>query len=186
MADVSVRPATAGDAPALAAVQQAAWTHTLAGALPAAVLDQLGGASAVARWRLAATDPPTRRHRVLVAVAGASVVGFAAIGPSDDPDAGVADAELLAFGVSPDHGREGHGSRLVNASVDHLRSDGFSAVGVWLSDGDPLRAFLEAAGWAADGARRTLDLYDDGAVVVEQQRLHTVIAAGTEDAEPPR
>ena len=34
-------------------------------------------------------------------------------------------------------------------------------------------AFLQAAGWAPDGAHRSLDLHDDGSVLVKQVRLHT-------------
>jgi hypothetical protein len=35
------------------------------------------------------------------------------------------------------------------------------------------RGLLVSAGWGDDGARRLLDLEDDGAVVVRQARLHT-------------
>ena len=38
---------------------------------------------------------------------------------------------------------------------------------------DATRAFLTAAGWAPDGAHRTLDLTGDGSVTLKQVRLHT-------------
>lgn len=38
---------------------------------------------------------------------------------------------------------------------------------------DDLRAFLDGAGWAADGAHRELDLDGSGSVTVKQVRLHT-------------
>jgi GNAT superfamily N-acetyltransferase len=80
----------------------------------------------------------------------------------------------MALGVHPDRSHEGHGSRLVNASIDYLRADGFTTATVWLPDTDAsLRGFLETAGWADDGARRRLDLHGDGAVVVDQLRLRT-------------
>jgi len=177
MADASVRAAAAADAPAVAAAQAAAWERTFAGGLPAEVIDHLRGPDAVEQWRLAATQPPSGRHRLLVAETAGEVVGFAAIGPAvdDDLDASTA-AELLAIGVLPDRTGEGHGSRLVNASVDHLRGDGFATAYVWLTDADPLRPFLESAGWADDGARRSLDLHGDGDVLLGQLRLHTSIA----------
>jgi GNAT superfamily N-acetyltransferase len=110
---------------------------------------------------------------------GADVVGFAAFGPSEDADlVAMVDAELTALCVLPDRIREGHGSRLVNAAVDHLRDDDFLHVRVWLAaDGvdDRLHAFLAGAGWAEDGARRELDLHGDGLVVVPQVRLHAAI-----------
>lgn len=179
MADASVRAAAAEDAPAVAAAQAAAWTQTFARTLPPSVLDALRGSAAVERWRLAAAEPPSSRHRLLVAESGGDVVGFAAVGPAGDPDLDDrTDAELLAIGVLPGRSGEGHGSRLVNASVDHLRSDGFTTAYVWLTGTDPLRAFLEGAGWADDGARRTLDLHGDGTVVIDQLRLHAGLAEG--------
>jgi GNAT superfamily N-acetyltransferase len=178
VADVSVRLANVQDASEIAAVQAASWKDTFAGTLPPAVYHLLQGAEAVEQWRRAVLDPPTPRHRLLVALAGDDVVGFAAIGPASDLDSGMlTDAELLAVGVLPERVREGHGSRLVNASVDHLRGDGFTRARVWLTDTDQnLRQFLEAAGWAEDGARRRLDLRGDGAVLVDQLRLDASIS----------
>lgn len=161
----------------MAAAQAAAWTQTFARTLPAAVLDELRGTAAVEQWRRAATEPPSRRHRLLVAESGGDVAGFAAVGPAGDPDLDErTDAELLAIGVLPDRTGEGHGSRLVKASVDHLRGDGFATAYVWLTETDALRPFLESAGWADDGARRTLDLHGDGTVVIDQLRLHAGLA----------
>jgi len=176
VADVSVRPASPDDAPTVAAVQAASWKQTFAGTLPPALLDLLRGPQAIEQWRRAAAEPPDRRHHLLVAQAGAEVVGFVALAPASDPDTlADTDAELVAIGVLPDRMREGHGSRLVNAAVDHLRADGYATARVWVTGSDPLRPFLESAGWAADGAHRSLDLHDDGTVVVSQVRLHASI-----------
>jgi ribosomal protein S18 acetylase RimI-like enzyme len=176
VADVSVRPASPDDAAAVAAVQAEAWKQTFAGTLPPAVLDQLRGAAAVEQWRLAAAEPPSGRHHLLVAQAGSEVVGFVAVAPASDPDTMTeTDAEVVAIGVLPERAGEGHGSRLVNAAVDHLRQDGFATARVWVTGSDPLRPFLEGAGWVADGAHRHLDLHDDGSVVVAQVRLHASI-----------
>jgi GNAT superfamily N-acetyltransferase len=177
VADASVRAAVAGDAEAVADAQAAAWAQALGPVLPASVLDRLTGPDAVEAWRQAATDAPSPRHRLLVAEAGGEVVGFAALGPATDPDLDAETAaEVLALGVRPDRTREGHGSRLVNAGVDHLRDDGFATACVWVTEDDPLREFLRGAGWAEDGARRRLDLRGDGAVVVGQVRLDAAIS----------
>ena len=83
------------------------------------------------------------------------MVGFAAVGPSADPDATDVDAELLVGGVSPGARRAGHGSRLLNATVDTAGLTGFARVRTWLLAADGgTRGFLEAAGFAPDGARR--------------------------------
>ncbi len=171
VADVSVRAARAEDAAALARVQARAWQHDYRDTLPDAALD----GDFTEPWRQAVAEPPSPRHRVLAACAGPDVVGLATLTPAEDPDRDpVTDAELGALVVDPDHRRQGHGSRLLAAAADHLRGDGFTTAVTWVDAGDDARrAFLESAGWAADGAHRSLDLRGDGAVVVRQLRLHT-------------
>jgi GNAT superfamily N-acetyltransferase len=175
MADASVRRAVSGDAPAIARVQGAVWAHVYAGVLPADVLADVAGEVGAETWRRSAAQPPSERHRLLVALDGDRVVGVAALAPSTDPDLvpGL-DAELHVSCVDPDEEGRGHGSRLLNAAADVMRAAGFSHLHVWL--GEPERGlwtFLEGAGWAADGANRTLDLRGDERVVVEQVRLRT-------------
>ena len=180
MADSSVRAAAPDDADAIAIVQAAAWRSAYADLLPAEVLADLDSPAARDQWRTAVSSPPSPRHRVLVAMSGADLVGFTAFGPAEDPDlVAMVDAELSALSVRPDRLREGHGSRLVNAAADNLRGDGFLHVRVWLAAmggaDDRLHAFLSEAGWAEDGASRELDLYGDGRLVVPQVRLHAAI-----------
>ena len=180
MADVSVRIAEASDAASIAHTQADAWRDAYADLLPAELIDGLASAEAQEQWRLAVTSPPTHGHRVLVALSGAAVVGFAAFGPSDDPDLTPAmDADIAALSVAPGATRAGHGSRLVNAAVDHLRGDGFRTAHVWLAAAgrgdDRLHTFLAGAGWEPDGATRELDLHGDGLLVVPQVRLRAAI-----------
>ncbi len=72
-----VRPARAGDAEAMTRVQVASWGCGLAAVVPAELLAELTGEEASAiwrdRWREAISNPPTSRHRVLVAVSDAPV-----------------------------------------------------------------------------------------------------------------
>ena len=183
MADASVRAATPDEAAAIADVQAAAWRAAYGELLPAEVIDELATPAATDQWRRAVTEPPTPRHRVLVALTGTEVVGFAAFGPSADPDLEKAvDAEVAAICVATQHTGAGHGSRLVNATVDHLRGDGFLHASVWLAapglGDDGLHQFLAAAGWAEDGARRELDLRGDASLVVPQVRLRAAIGPG--------
>jgi GNAT superfamily N-acetyltransferase len=173
MADVSVRPATPADAAAVARVQAGVWSRLYVGLLPPGELAALDSPESVLSWRTAVASPPTPKHRVLVALEGAHVVGFSALGPAADPDLvpGL-DAEIQVLCVAPDRTGSGHGSRLVNASADVARDDGFDHVHVWLTEReDELRAFLEKAGWVDDGSRRSLDLHGDGEVLVDQVRL---------------
>jgi len=110
------------------------------------------------------------------------VVGFAASGPADDtalaPDedhtaldkafeATVAITDVL---VEPRWGRRGHGSRLLAASVDLWRTDGFTTALAWTFVDDRVtRRFLESSGWAPDGVGRSLDVDD---LLVPQIRWH--------------
>jgi ribosomal protein S18 acetylase RimI-like enzyme len=176
-----VRPARAGDADDLARVQVASWRSCFAGIVPSALLEELTSFEAAAvwreRWREAVSNPPTSRHRVLAAVLGSgprAVVGFVSAGPATDADRWPGtDAEIYEFRVSPDQTGHGHGGRLLHAAVDTLVSDGFHTVSIWALEADSsLREFLQAAGWAADGARGELDVGTSVPVV----RLHTTIS----------
>jgi GNAT superfamily N-acetyltransferase len=177
MADASVRPATPGDADELARIQAAVWAVVHGGALPEDLLEAVGSTEATERWRTAIAEPPSPRHRVLTALAGEQVVGFAALAPAADPDTIASlDGELLALCVDPASAGGGHGSRLVNAVADVARDDGVHHLHAWLATAETeLRAFLAGAGWADDGATRSLDLRGDGAVLVEQARLRTAL-----------
>ena len=176
-----VRPARAADAEDLARIQVASWQCGMAGIVPPVLLDELTSAEAAAlwrdRWREAIGNPPTSRHRVLAAVTDAvprEVVGFASAGPATDGDRWPGtDAEIYEFRVAPDRVRQGHGGRLMHAAADTLVSDGFHTVSIWALEEDALlRRFLESAGWAADGARGSLDV----GVAVPVVRLHTAIS----------
>ncbi len=174
-ADVSVRLAWPDDAAAIAAVQVRAWRERYAEILPADVLEELPAEQFHEAWLSSITRPTEARQRVLVALARATVHGFAATAPSTDPDASPAtDGEVAEFVVDPEQRRAGHGSRLLHAVVDTMRSDKFTRGTWWLNaTDDDLRTFLADQGWDADGAHRELDLHGDGSVVVKQVRLHT-------------
>ena len=183
-----VRPAREGDADDLARVQVASWLSCFAGIVPSALLGELTSEEAAGvwskRWREAISNPPTSRHRVLAAVSGAAVsvsgagprevVGFVSAGPATDADRWPGtDAEIYEFRVSPERTGYGHGGRLLHAAVDTLVTDGFHTVSIWILEADSsLREFLEAAGWAADGARSELEV----GTSVPMVRLHTAIS----------
>ncbi len=176
-----MRPARAADADSVARVQVASWRCGYAGIVPSDVLTELTGEQAQGvwrdRWREAITNPPTSRHRVLVAVSGPEpreVVGFVSAGPATDADRWPGtDGELYELRVAPERTGQGHGSRLLHAAADTLSADGFHTVLIWALDADSaLRHFLESAGWAADGARGELDLGS----LVPVVRLHTRIS----------
>ena len=187
-----VREARAADAADLASVQVACWRDGYAGIVPLDMLAELTGDEAEGlwrdRWHEAITNPPTSRHRVLVAVEeapaedraagqpghGRVMAGFASVGPATDPDRWPGtDAEIYEFRVLPGRTGCGHGGRLLHAIADTLAEDGFHTVSTWALEADgAMRGFLESSGWAADGAQGELDL-GSGVPVI---RLHTRIS----------
>ncbi|MCP2263871.1 GNAT family N-acetyltransferase [Promicromonospora thailandica] len=144
-ADVSVRPAVAGDESAVTDVQVSSWRAT--GVLGEGVIQALDVPAMRDRWASAITAPPGPGFAVLVALDGPDVVGFAAVSPG----------QVLSLEVLPEAQRAGHGSRLLAAAVDRLRADGSETVTTWaLADDTARAAFLAASGLGEDGRSRTL------------------------------
>jgi GNAT superfamily N-acetyltransferase len=168
VADASVRVARATDAPAVGLVQAEVWREAYAAVLPADVVATFEPQAFAKAWRASLASPPEGVYRLLAACAGEQVVGFAAVGPSQDPDASPLTGELSAIGVHPQARRAGHGSRLLNAAVDTLRGAGADTVHAWLLASDEgTRAFLVQAGLAPDGAWRDRVVSPDGATARE-------------------
>lgn len=175
VADASVRVARVSDAPAVGLVQAVVWREAYAGVLPDEVLEQFDPRPFTNAWRASLGDAPSPDHRLLVACAGEQVVGFAAVGPSPDPD-GFEAAELLVLGVHPDARRQGHGSRLLNAAVDTARGRGAGMLTAWvLADADETRGFLTSAGLEADGAHRERVVSEDGRTAREVRLSAAVV-----------
>lgn len=182
MADLSVRPARPEDAERVARVQLSTWRTAWATLLPPAALE-VPEVTAAALWLGAVERPPTPRHRLLVALEGDQLVGFAASGPDDDADSGAGDVgaaptvELQTLLVEPRWGRRGHASRLLAACVEHWRADGATLARCWAFERDPAtRSFLTGAGWELDGHARLLDA--GAGEPARQLRLHTDLRAG--------
>lgn len=173
-ADVQVRVAWSDDAPALAALQVRTWRALWSELVPPERLPDSPGQVEPA-WRDALRAPGDARRRVLVAIEGDEVTGFVLTGPATDPDCDpVAVGELVDLTVDPERTGRGHGSRLLQAAVDTLVADRFARAVTWVTaQDDATRAFLTAAGWAADGAHRELALEEDASAGVRQVRLHT-------------
>ncbi|MCY7395385.1 MAG: GNAT family N-acetyltransferase [Nocardioides sp.] len=179
-ADVSVRVAWADDAAAIAELQLRAWPETYAGVLPPEAFPSGPEAvtAAAAAWRQSFARPGDARNRVLVALERNRVVGFAIVGPAEDPDCDpVRDAELREVTIDPGERGRGHGSRLLQAAADTMLADRFARSVTWaMATDDALRVFLTSAGWAADAAHRELDLDGTGTTRVKQVRLHTALS----------
>jgi GNAT superfamily N-acetyltransferase len=179
-----VRPARPEDAGEIARIQLSTWRTAYRRFFPPHVLANLDSDYLARGWAEAITAAPSPRHRVLIAVeqaeSSAPVVGFAAAGPADEhaaapeePPLGDDVAAITDLLVEPRWGRRGHGSRLLAATVDLWREDGFTSAVAWAYDGDKAtQKFLTSAGWQPDGAGRALDVDD---MLVPQLRLHVAL-----------
>lgn len=177
LADASVRTARESDAPAVGLVQASVFREAYAGVLPVEVVDGFEPQAFAGVWRRSLATPPAGVYRLLVACAGEQVVGFASIGPSQDPDASPETGELSVLGVHPQARRSGHGSRLLNAAVDTLRGAGAEALSTWvLATDEETRAFLVASGLHPDGAFRDRVVSPDGATAREVRLVADITA----------
>ncbi len=169
----SVRLAWPDEAHAIVGIQRRAWA-TQPPEIAEALLGSIDFADMAESWHAAIVRPPQARYRVLVAVENDRIVGFATTVPGEDPDLDEAtDGQLGELEVDPAAQRRGHGSRLLNASIDTLRADGFTRAVCWISASDDARrAFLLNAGWAADGSWREIGT-EEASVRLKQVRLHT-------------
>ena len=152
-------------------------------ALPADVAQHVTGDNLAKTWSESVTAPPSPAYRILTAVEGAAIVGFAAMAPADQALAGDVDdstgiLEILALEVPPRHGRKGHGSRMLAAIADQAEQDRVAEMQVWIVVGDEAKTrFFDSAGFAPRGIQRSLEL---GAERVTEQCWYTIMG----DAEP--
>jgi GNAT superfamily N-acetyltransferase len=184
-----VRNARPEDAAEIARIQLSTWRSSYRRMFPAHVLASLDEAYLARGWSEAIEAPPSARHRVLIAVeqseAGAPVVGFAAAGPADEQalapeEPALADhvAAVTDLLIEPRWNRRGHGSRLLSATVDLWREDGFQTAVAWAYEQDvAMQKFLGSAGWAPDGVGRALDVDD---MLVPQLRFHADLSQAPE------
>ena len=176
-----VRPARPEDASEIARIQLSTWRSAYRRLFPPHVLANLDEAFLARGWSEAIESAPSERHRVLIAVeqgdSTTQVVGFAAAGPADEqalapeePALPVDFAAITDLLVEPRWARRGHGSRLLSATVDLWREDGFGRAVAWAYEQDTaMQKFLGSAGWEPDGAGRALDVDD---MLVPQLRFH--------------
>jgi ribosomal protein S18 acetylase RimI-like enzyme len=179
----TVRPATVTDAPAIGRLTVRAWQAAYRGHMPDAYLDGLRAEDRAGYW-----DGVLRREDlrgvVLVAERDGEVVGFAAAGPSPDPEGA---GELFAINLDPDHWGTGAGRALLEAVQAELDRMGFAESVLWVLPGNArARRFYERAGWATDGTERTAEVFGVTVPEVRYRRRSTSEAissatpAGTE------
>jgi ribosomal protein S18 acetylase RimI-like enzyme len=153
----SVRPATAADAQAIAAVHVATWRQAYAGLLPGDLLADLDVGERAERWRGRLAEPPAGVFALVFELDG-RVRGFVSAGPNREGRPG---GEVFAIYVDPHCQGRGAGRRLLSAAVRRLAEAGFTEASLWvLADNRASRGFYESRGWRADGTEKPW-VYDD-------------------------
>jgi GNAT superfamily N-acetyltransferase len=159
---VTVRHARVDDAAALGRLHVRAWQAAYRGQMPDDYLDGLRAEERAAGWERG-LQRDRARDPVLVAERDGGVVGFAVVGPAEEPRGA---GELYAINVDPDHWGTGAGRALLLAAHEQLARLGFAEAVLWvLPRNRRARRFYEAAGWVTDGTERSIEV--QGVVVPE-------------------
>ncbi len=150
-----VRPATAKDAPLIAAIHVNVWRHAYRGIVPDSFLDGLSVERRTEQWS-ATLSQLAPGVFVWVADDGGDIVGFCSLGPSRDDDAGENSGELGAIYVLPSSQRTGIGSALVERGLAGLANAEFNRATLWvLARNVAAQQFYERLGWRRDGGAKT-------------------------------
>ena len=156
-ADVSVRPAITTDALFITEIQLASWAVSFGEDF----ISQLDADAVEEQWHNSLANYPSKEHGIFVACARELVVGFALVGPE----------MILALEVTPEHRGEGHGSRLLSASIDKIKGDDGKQTIVWVAENDNRKeSFFTDAGFGLDGRVRELAGING---VIKERRLIT-------------
>ena len=144
---VTVRPARADDAAAMAQMLVRSWRETYRGLIPDRVLDDPGLVGARERfWTAALVDERYRATRIAVAELDGSVVGVAMAGPPSSPEPGWSWHLYVLYVLEAHHG-SGVGAALLDAVV---RASEPAAR--WVADPNPrAQAFYRKHGFVPDG-----------------------------------
>jgi len=170
---ITIRPATAADAAAIATVRADSWRAAYGSLIPAAALAEATGPASVRAY----TEMLTRRSCAGIVVAdpqqpgpsGHQVIGFASFGPERDaagqlgppPEArpsGSAAGELYAIYVHPAYWGGQAGWQLMTGIVSRATAQRYVSRSLWvLEANDRARRFYERGGFAVTGESQVMD-----------------------------
>ena len=160
---VDVRWARIEDAAGVAIVHVEAWRAAYTGLIDQEILDGLSVDGRAASWAAWITNSLARRptdgdnstHRLLVAIHGTRVVGWAGFGAGRDEGDGKR-GELAGLYVHPEYWGHGVGHSLMTRVEQELRAAGWVEAYLWVLHGNERAIrFYEQHGWAAHGGEKT-------------------------------
>jgi len=140
-----IRPARAGDAVAIAALDAATWSFDVTPSPRTSVPSSIDG--------------------MLVAEEGGEIVGYVAVGRATRLESNRHVADIRGLAVAPDHQGRGLGRALVQAALDAARERGARKVTLRvLGPNTAARALYESCGFVVEGVRRD-EFFLDGRYV---------------------
>ncbi|GAA1464968.1 GNAT family N-acetyltransferase [Microbacterium thalassium] len=162
---VTIRRAVKADAAAISRIRVDTWRAAYAGLVLPEVLERLDAEREAVRradtWDQLHSDP---RNISLLAEDGGSPVGWAAYGPSLDPER-PGSGQVYALYAIAERWSTGVGHALLAACEDGLRSQGFTEAHLWVLEGNTrAEDFYARHGWSEDGAILVDDRTVDGIV----------------------
>lgn len=166
--EVTIRPARAEDAEAIAQVHVTSWHEAYAGVVPAEYLDEYDLARRTREWTDWLEPGARPGTRVWVAEVASRVVGFADLGPSRDADATGSTLQIYAIYLEPRWWGRGVARELVRTV---LAAAPGVPVTLWvLAANDRARHFYRRHGFVTDGAERLDRIGDTDHPVVRYRR----------------
>ncbi|HAT87788.1 GNAT family N-acetyltransferase [Cohaesibacter gelatinilyticus] len=162
MTIINLRVANPDDAKAISRLKVLCWRDSYKGLMPDPALDNLDAKAEEPHWREWLSDEKSGLC-AYVLHEGQNLIGYALAGPfrslekSDDevePMPDLADSEIYAIYLHPNHQRQGHGKMLVSALTKDLIDHGYKDVALWVVGGNmKAESFYERIG-GQEGPKR--------------------------------
>lgn len=149
--DLTIRPATLNDAPALADIYRCSWLAAYDGLIPDdAIRDVNSGRDDGCRKMLA--DPSSGWH--FLALRENIPVGLVSLCRCRNEAASMS-GEIRALYLRPEYWRYGYGAKLLKFAEQTLKASGFDHTVLWVLQSNlRARRFYEANGFFFDGASK--------------------------------
>ncbi|MCV6603101.1 MAG: GNAT family N-acetyltransferase [Cohaesibacter sp.] len=162
MTSITLRAANPDDAKAISELKVLCWRDTYKGLMPESVLQTMDAKAEEPHWRDWLADEKAGLSAYILhkdtALIGYALAGaFRPVSPQETEEAGqliLADAEIYAIYLHPNHQRQGHGQRLMAALVKDLIQQGYKDLALWVLGGNQKgETFYEKLG-AREGPKR--------------------------------
>jgi GNAT superfamily N-acetyltransferase len=144
-----IRDAAPRDVKEIGFVHWKSWIDTYTGLINPTFLESLSAQKSAARFKELGVA------NMLVLTADGTVVGFSVSGRSKDDDLPDSCGDIHAIDILKDYHKLGYGRKLLEASLEKLRREGFDMVSAWLlEDNKNAAAFYMKCGFVPDGRKK--------------------------------